>query len=101
MVLVQGLVEKWQFPFFCDMDCKVTSELHMQFICELEDVEVRVMASTCDQGGSNYGLKTTLGLTEDAPWVQNPRRPDSFVFFLFDGDSNNSNTYKQHNKALL
>ena len=84
MVLVQGLVEKWQFPFFCDMDCKVTSELHMQFICELEDVEVRVMASTCDQGGSNYGLKTTLGLTEDAPWVQNPRRPDSFVFFLFD-----------------
>ena len=84
MVLVQGLVEKWEFPFFCDMDRKVTAELHMQFIWELENVELLVMASTCDQGGANYGLKKTLGLTVDAPWVQNPKRPDCFVFFKFD-----------------
>ena len=41
-----------RYPFFCDMDCKVTSELHMQFLCELEDVEVHVMAFTCEQGGA-------------------------------------------------
>ena len=56
----------------------------MQFIWELENVGLMVMASTCDQGGANYGLRTTLKLTEDAPWVQNPNRPDSFVFFCFD-----------------
>ena len=84
MVMVQGLVEKWQYPFFCEMDCNVTKELYMQFICELEDVGTNVMASTCDQGGANYGLITKLGLTEDAPWIQNPRRPDSFVFFFYD-----------------
>ena len=84
MVIVRGLVEKWQLPFFCDMDRNVTKELYMQFICELEDVGLHVQASTCDQGGANYGLIKKLGLTLDAPWINNPRRPDSFVFFLFD-----------------
>ena len=59
-------------------------EMYLQFVCELEDVEFRIMAFTCDQGGANYGFKTTLGLTEDAPWIQNPRRPDSFIFFFYD-----------------
>ena len=46
--------------------------MYLQVLCELEDMEFRVMASTCDQGGANYGFKTTLRLTKDAPWIQNP-----------------------------
>ena len=82
--MVQGLVEKWQYPFFCEFDCKITKDLYMQLICTLEDAGLEVVSSTCDQGGSNYGLISELGIEDDAPWVQNPRRPDYFVFFNFD-----------------
>ena len=62
----------FKVPFFCDMDCKVTGKLPMQFICELENVELEIMATTCDHVGSNYGFNATLEMTEDDSWVQNP-----------------------------
>ena len=84
VVLVQGLVEQWQFPFFCDFDRKMTKELYMEFICALQEVGLEIHASTCDQGGANYGLMSELGITEDAPWIENPAKPDYFIFFLYD-----------------
>ena len=82
--MVRGLIDDWSFPFFCDFNVPVTKDLYMQAVTDLEDAGVHVQASTCDQGPSNIGCKTDLGVTEDAPWIPNPKRPDQLVMFSYD-----------------
>ena len=87
VVMIRGLVEDWQYPYFVDFDRNVDKNLYDQVIVSLEDLGGSVLASTCDQGGSNDGLIGKLGISEDNPCYQNPaypNDPEKVVYFLHD-----------------
>ena len=84
VLIMKGLVEDWQFPFFCDFDCNVTAELFIDLIIAVENAGPMVLSSTCDQGGSNIGLFTTLGVTPQTPWYPNPNDPSRMIYMGFD-----------------
>ena len=86
--MVHGLVEDWQFPYWMDFDRAVDKKLFDEVIINMETLAgINVLASTCDQGGSNDGLRGKLGISEDQLSYQNPAYPDDperVVFFLHD-----------------
>ena len=86
--MVHGLAENWQFPYFLDFDRAVDKNLFDEVIINMEMMAgLTVLASTCDQGGSNDGLRGKLGISEDQITYQNPAYPDDperVVYFLHD-----------------
>ena len=77
---MKGLVEPWQFPFFCEFDQAITSVLFMELVIAVENAGPMVLSSTCDQGGANMGLFKTLNVTHEAPWIPNPIDPNRKLF---------------------
>ena len=73
--MVRSIVGKWQYVYFCDFDKPMTKYLYHELISDLEQIDIKVLGSVCDQAGENEGLKTALGVTKLKPWSTNPHDP--------------------------
>ena len=82
--MVRSIVGKWQYVYFCDFDKPMTKYLYHELISDLEQIDIKVLGSVCDQAGENEGLKRALGVTKLKPWSTNPHDPTRKVFFFFD-----------------
>ena len=57
--------ENWQHPYFLEFDHPVDKELFDLIVIALEGDGCTLLASICDQGGSNEGLRGKLGNAAD------------------------------------
>ena len=56
----------------------------MELVIAVENAGPMVISSTCDQGGANIGLFTTLNVTPEEPWIPNPNDPNRKLFMSND-----------------
>lgn len=56
VLMARGIIGGWKQPVFYDFDCKMTKDLLIQIITEVEKAGFPVHAAVCDLGGSNQGL---------------------------------------------
>ena len=82
--MIRGLIDDYQFPVFFGFDIAVRKMLFDETVIFLENVGGKCLASTCDQGGDNIGLKNELGISKDNVTYPNPANPSRLIYFLFD-----------------
>ena len=84
VVMVRGIAASWKFPVFLDFDFPMNVPTLSQIICSLEAINVQVLITVCDQGGSNEGLAKRLKITPEDTSFRNPFDSARSIFFAFD-----------------
>jgi len=84
VVLVIGLFSKWKQPIFYDFDTPIDKKLLNQLIFDTECLGFPVMATVSDQGGSNQGLGTELGISIKHTSLENPYESNRRIWMFYD-----------------
>ena len=82
--MIRSICGTWKYVYFVDFDKPMTKYLYHEIISDVEQIDMKVLGTTCDQAGENEGLRKALGATTLKPWSQNPHDPSRKVFFFFD-----------------
>ena len=70
IAVLRGIVSGWKQQIFFDYDSPMTKELLFRIINSVEENQIEVRDVVCDLG--NRGLLTSLGITPEKPYFQNP-----------------------------
>ena len=71
-VMVRSFSGKWMFPVYTAFDIAISVAMLNEVIMSLEQVGLKILTTTCDQGSRNLGLCRDLGVTKDKPYFKNP-----------------------------
>ena len=92
-VLIRSIAGTWKMPLYFDFDTPVKKDLLDDLVINVEAAGAQVVAVVSDQGGSNRGLWTELGISHDgktsfANAADKSRQvsrtmPRSFIPYLF------------------
>uniref|UniRef100_A0A1Y1KF34 Transposable element P transposase-like RNase H domain-containing protein n=2 Tax=Photinus pyralis TaxID=7054 RepID=A0A1Y1KF34_PHOPY len=94
VIMARGLFGNWKQPIFYDFDCKITKELLFEIIKNLEHIGYPVYAINSDLGGSNRGLWTSLNISENKTWFENPATKKNIYVFA-DAPHTYDKTFKE------
>ena len=84
VIMFRGLTSPWKFPLYIDFDVAVSKDVYFENIYCLEELDVHVLISTCDQGSRNEQLAKELKINPENHWSPNPYDPTRKVFWSYD-----------------
>ena len=84
--MLRSIIDDWIFPYFVDWDMAIGVDEYHQLICKAYEEGFTIVATTCDQGGKNEGLRNKLKITPKEPFCIIKVNDDTYlkVFFLHD-----------------
>ncbi len=84
VMLVRGLFQHWKVPCWFSYSTTMDVNVYLEVIRTIEGHGLHVVTSSCDQGGANQGLASTLGIDIGRTTFANPARPESRIHWIFD-----------------
>ena len=84
MLLLRGIFLNYKIPIWYRFDTAMDKTELDDIVKKLEDISYHVVCLTCDNGGDNVGLASSLGVSDETPYFQHPTREGEKIYFFFD-----------------
>ena len=82
--ILRGLFKNFKIPIWYRFDTILRKEELLSIMEKIESLGYHIVSMTCDMHKSNQKLSTDLGVTIENPRFENPFRPGSYVYWIFD-----------------
>ena len=84
--MLRSVTADWYFEYWVDFDRKIDVAEYTELVRHAAALSFPIVASVCDQGGGNDGLKGRLGVSPEKPYceIELADGKTQKVFFLHD-----------------
>ena len=100
-LVVRGIYGNYKVPIGFWFDKKMSKEILHEAITAMEAAGFHVISICSDMGPKNTDVRSSLGVTLDEPWFNNPVREGSRIFWLHDIPHITKNLRKQLLKGIV